>query len=314
MSGFQRLSLITALATYALIVIGGVVRASEAGLGCPDWPLCHGQATPLPQREVIIEYSHRAAALVVSLLVVATAVLAWRRYRGLPSLWAPSMLALGLLVAQVLVGGVTVLLELPAEIVALHLALAIMLLASLTVATVASWASRPGASLVAGNGSGLFGFAIVAAAATFGLIVTGAYVTGSDAGLVFTDWPLFNGQVIAEGGRLQQIHFLHRLAAAGVGLLLAFLAVSAWRQHRRSFLLMAPVAVALVLYLAQVMVGASNIWFRLDPVVRVAHLALAVALWTTLVALAAVSFRYGQQLAKAVAAPLGEQPGGIGWR
>jgi heme A synthase len=215
MTGFQRLFLVTVLATYALIVIGGVVRASESGLGCPDWPLCHGQATPLPQREVLIEYSHRAAALVVSLLVVATAVMAWRRYRSVPSVLVPSLLALALLVAQVLVGGVTVILELPAEVVALHLALAVTLLATLTVGAVASLVSRAAGPASAVNGNGLFGLALVAAVATFGLIVTGAYVTGSDAGLVFSDWPLFNGKVIAEGGRLHQIHFLHRLAAAG---------------------------------------------------------------------------------------------------
>jgi len=311
MTGFQRLCLVTALATYALIVLGGVVRASESGLGCPDWPQCHGQVAPVFQKEALIEYSHRAAALVVSILIAATAIMAWRRHRAVPSIFVPSSLALGLLIVQVLVGGVTVMLELPPEVVALHLALAIALLGILTIGSVTSFLPRATGTPNGGNISGLAAFA---ALATFGLIVTGAYVTGSDAGLVFSDWPLFNGKIIPEGGQLQQIHFLHRFAAAGVGFILALLATTVWRYRHRFPALIPALVVALVLYLAQVFVGASNVWFRLDPTVRVAHLALAVALWGTLVALATISFRSSQHWAKVASTPVPGQPGGMAWR
>src|SRR5512136_1079116 len=79
----RALALASVAATYLLIILGGLVRASESGLGCPDWPLCHGQAVPLSQLygQTLIEYSHRAVTTIVSLLVVITAVMAWRWFR-----------------------------------------------------------------------------------------------------------------------------------------------------------------------------------------------------------------------------------------
>ena len=62
------LSAATALSVFALIVLGGVVRVTGSGLGCPDWPLCHGGFLPPPELEAVIEYSHR---------LVASALLWW---------------------------------------------------------------------------------------------------------------------------------------------------------------------------------------------------------------------------------------------
>jgi len=70
--------------TYALVVLGGVVRVSGSGLGCPDWPLCHGRPYPPLELHAIIEYSHRTTASLASLLVVLTAaaaLMAWRQRR-----------------------------------------------------------------------------------------------------------------------------------------------------------------------------------------------------------------------------------------
>ncbi len=72
MRTFQRISLATAILTYALIVVGGVVRVTGSGLGCPDWPLCHGNVVPAARVDAIIEYSHRFVAGIVTLLTVAT--------------------------------------------------------------------------------------------------------------------------------------------------------------------------------------------------------------------------------------------------
>src|SRR5207237_6083152 len=76
MKGFRALSVATAVATYALVVLGGVVRVSGSGLGCPDWPLCHGRVLPPLDLHAIIEYSHRTAASLTSTLVVLTAAVA----------------------------------------------------------------------------------------------------------------------------------------------------------------------------------------------------------------------------------------------
>ena len=279
---------LTAIATYALIVLGGYVRATGYGLACPDWPLCHGELIPPLNTPVLTEYSHRLAAATVGLLVLGTAITAWRGHRENRLVLTGATLALLLLIAQVLMGGVTVNMELPDTIVALHLAIALILLAVLVTTAVGAFQEqRPAAnddSDPAGETSAtaFLPLASVAALATFTLIIIGSYVANSGASLVYPDWPLFNGKLVSAGGRLADLHYAHRLMAVVAGLLILAVAVHTWRRDRRP-LVLAVVALALVLYVAQVFVGASNIWFELPTSVRIVHLALASALWSALV-------------------------------
>src|SRR5438552_606147 len=130
MKAFRALSVATALVTYALVVLGGVVRVSGSGLGCPDWPLCHGRVLPPLDLHAIIEYSHRTAASLTSTLVVLTAAVAWMAWPNRRDLVVPATLAVSLLAVQaalafqVAVGAAVVTLHLPAVLRGLHLALA----------------------------------------------------------------------------------------------------------------------------------------------------------------------------------------------
>ena len=121
----QVTSLLTVLSVFALVVLGGVVRVTESGLGCPDWPLCHGKLLPPLEMTAIIEYTHRlVTSALVTPLVLLTCALVWLTQRHEGWLVVPATLAVGLLLAQALLGGVTVLTELPGGVVAAHLALA----------------------------------------------------------------------------------------------------------------------------------------------------------------------------------------------
>jgi cytochrome c oxidase assembly protein subunit 15 len=178
----------------------------------------------------------------------------------------------------VLVGAATVNTETAASVVALHLSIALTLLATLIVIAVAAF--RPeGREL---GWSALPVLSIATATAVFALVLSGAYVSQTGAGLVYPDWPLFDGRVVSAGGKLANLHYTHRLLAAFVGVLMVALVARSFRDDGRG-LARAIAAVALGVYIAQVLFGASNIWFDLATSVRIIHLALASALWAVLV-------------------------------
>jgi heme A synthase len=278
---FELFAITTVLLTYGLIVLGGAVRATDSGTACPDWPLCHGQVVPRLEGHVLVEYSHRLAASIVGLLIFAMAIWTWRRRRNDPLVGITAVAAVVLLVAQVLVGAATVNTETEASVVALHLSLALTLFATLIVLAIA--ATRRTAA------NGRFPvLPIAVAAGAFALIISGAYVSQEGAGLAYPDWPLFDGKLVSSGGRLADLHYAHRLLAGVLGVLVLALVLRT-RSERRTAVLMA-VGLALVLYVAQVLVGAANIWFELATSLRISHLALASALWGVLVFAAAWSY------------------------
>jgi heme A synthase len=277
------LSVLTVVCTYALIVLGATVRVTDSGLACPDWPRCHGQIIPPMETKVWIEFSHRLAAMSVGFLIVGLAGSVWLWHREKRSLVAAVTLAVVVLIVQVLLGGATVNMELPESIVALHLATALVLLSLLIVTSVLAldwWrlADRDETRASFGPFAPLLAATM---AGTFVLVIIGSYVANSGASLVYPDWPLFDGKLVSAGGRLADLHYAHRLMAAGVGLLLGVALVQAWRERMGVVPWLS--TGAFTLFTAEVFVGASNIWFDLPAEVRVAHLALAAAVWALLV-------------------------------
>src|SRR5687768_13713906 len=119
---------------FGLIVLGGVVRITGSGMGCGDhWPRCDGEWFPPLDLPTLIEIGHRWAAALVSLFVLAAAAVGLARHRREPALRTPATLAAVVLVVQVLLGAITVKLELPPWVIITHLANAMVLLALLVV-------------------------------------------------------------------------------------------------------------------------------------------------------------------------------------
>src|SRR2546429_9766142 len=174
----RRLAFLTAASAYLQIALGGVVRVTDSGLGCPDWPLCHGSPYPAADIHSIIEYSHRTVGAVTGVLLIVTVITAWlvfRRTRPLVAwLATASLLAIG---AEGALGGVVVANELAAWLVVVHLALAMIILGFLIATAVVS---LPSTSAVAD--ASFRRLAALAAAATYVLLLTGATGGASSGG------------------------------------------------------------------------------------------------------------------------------------
>jgi heme A synthase len=285
LTGFQKLCIITCVVVFGLIVVGGVVRSTDSGEGCPDWPLCHGRLIPENNKHTLIEYSHRATASVTGVLVLAITVWAWRAYRNVPRILYPAILALVLVVFQAGLGGAAVESDLAAEIVMVHLGTALCILALLVLIATTSIdletpLERPRVSVNTRR------LALLASAATLVLMLIGAYVAVADYALACSGWPLCNGEVVPSAHLASvQVIFGHRVVALVLGLVIVGLVWQVWRQRQQSPLALALVLTAALLYIAQVFIGAANIWTEVADEVSAAHLAFGTLLWLALAVL-----------------------------
>jgi len=236
----------------------------------------------------LIEFSHRLLAFAVILLTSATAIVAWLRHRGDRALLWSALAAVPLVLGQAVVGAIVVRTDLDPGWVTAHFALALILVADVVVLAVVATApaGRPQS-----DRSSFARLAVVTAVFTACLLLVGTYVRASGSQLVFTDWPLMDGRLVPTLGGAATAMFLHRVLAAASLLLTLWLAIRARTLPRRSRDLTALSTLALALFVAQVMVGAANVWTRLRPWAVVLHVALSVLIWATLVTLATLARR-----------------------
>lgn len=288
-----RLGVAASVATFALIVFGGIVRITGSGMGCgDDWPLCNGHVLPPMDLPTMIEYGHRLAALFVAVLVVAVAALAQMTRRLEPDLPEGAsgggkrlrglgLAAVVLLVVQILLGAVTVWLELPPTSVILHLGTAMLLLATLVVLT--SEAHRPGRSRRSDGASRMTWWTAVAG---FVVVLLGALTANLDAGFACQGFPLCNGRLVPDANPLVHTHWAHRLAAyALAGWTLALPVVLARRRPDAPEMRRAAVLASIVV-LVQIGIGAAMVLTGLEGSLRAAHVGLGAAVFVALVHLA----------------------------
>ena len=264
---YRRVAWAAAVACYALIVLGGVVRITGSGLGCGNhWPLCNGRLLPPLDLPTVIEYGHRLVAAAVTLLVVGLAVTsAWERREagsGKRETSAPGRtpyLALGLLVLQITLGAITVKLDLPPWTIILHLGTAMLLFATLLFST---RSSTPG--LRPGLGTAVVPVLVLCT------VLLGALTANLGAASACLGFPLCNGQVIPDGNRFQYIQWTHRLFAYALVIAALVWAVRSRRAGPRW---------VLALVLAQVGVAAGMVLGGLPEALRITHVAVGAAVW-----------------------------------
>jgi protoheme IX farnesyltransferase len=290
LSRFATLAVAAAIATYILIVVGGLVRATDSGLACPDWPGCFffNDWIPAADAHVWIEHTHRLiAALAVGPLIAAIGLITvFTKRRRDRVLLAAAVVAGVLVIIQALLGRQVVVEGLARELVTLHLAMALTVLAmTILIADRAAHGPFPG------RRSALpIPLITVTWVAVFAQMLLGSWVTGHNAGLVYEDFPLMNGSLVPEMVIPEQvIQFAHRAVAFALVFLVIWMAWAVRRStdERRPRLLATTAAVLIVV---QIGLGAGNIWSQLSAVFVVPHLAVgaglfAVVFWLLLVGL-----------------------------
>ncbi len=303
MKSLRILAVAAAAFAYALIVLGAVVRITGSGMGCGDnWPLCNGHLIPpLNDINTVLEWGHRQVAAALSVLTLLLALLAYLRRSepggaGPGGTLRPACMSVALLLVQVLLGAVTVWLELPPTIVMLHLGTAIALIAALTFTALRAGAAGapPVAAAVPRGG-------IIAAMAVGGVVILMGGITANlGAGPACQGFPLCSGQLwpsAAESG-LPHIHWTHRLLAYGLFFHLLGMGFG-FRNKGRHVRIQRGVWIALGVTVLQIIVAAVMVLALLPPVWRTLHVAAGTALWVVLVYLVWLASASGKPTADA---------------
>ena len=297
---------------YNLLVIawGAYVRASVSGNGCGShWPLCNGEVLPIgAQLKTLVEFAHRLTSGLSVVLIIALAGWAWRAYPRGHRVRRASLLAVGFIFTEALIGAGLVLFDLVAHntsvaralVMSGHLVNTFLLLASLVLA--AWWATGAPAIRLRGQGIVLQLFAL-GLCGTLLLAVSGAVTALGDT--------LFPARNLAEGLRqdlsptahfLMRLRLIHPALAVTVGAY-AVLAASYVSNFLRPVARVRRLTAVLVtLFLLQIGVGLLNVSLLAPVWLQLTHLLLADLLWLALVLTAAAALARTQEQARAVEA------------
>lgn len=268
-----------AVATWLLMAVGSATRVMNAGLACPDWPLCYGQLVPSQQMnlQVFLEWFHRLDAALIGLSTLAlVAITIWRR-SSLPA-WLPwaCLLALGLILFQGVLGGLTVTQLLRFDIVAAHLGTALLFFCTLLVM---------GVYLLPYQALGTSARLQTVGATAVILI----YLQSLLGGLVASRWAVHQ---CLGNSQLCRVMDSHLLAVIPATLSVLLLVVLAWRTPALHPSLKNLAALAGGLVSLQILLGVATLRLHLqvEPL-TVAHHTVAAALLASLVAFSALSVR-----------------------
>lgn len=268
-----------ALATLLLMAVGSATRVMNAGLACPDWPLCYGQLVPSKQMnlQVFLEWFHRLDAALIGLSAIALAALSWWYRRSLPN-WLPwaSTFALGLIVFQGVLGGLTVTEQLRFDIVTAHLGTALLFFTTLLVI---------GTALMPYKGTGAVGN-LPWVGLTAAILV---YLQSLLGGLVASRWALHQCFGVSQLCTVMNSHIAGVVPATLATLIVVYMA---WRTPALHPTLRQLANLAGGLVVLQILLGVATFWLHLqvEPL-TVAHQAVGAALLGALVAFTVFALR-----------------------
>ncbi len=280
-------AIFTAASTFVLLIVGGLVHGTGSSLACPDWPLCHGQFLPKMENGVLYEHSHRLVAGAVALLTCVLGVWIFfdERHRALRPL---AIAAPHMVLAQAVLGGLTVLYKLPKPITLSHLVLSMSFFSVLLVIAVRT---RPGAreaeakeAALPRNQWDLRAAVGLVCVAILGQIFLGGMVRHSMAGLACTTIPDCFGAYWppeSESAYGERLHMLHRYGAVVLTLLVFVHAALVIRRTPRGHVARRLAVAAPIVVLVQGTLGILSVTSLLHLHTVTTHLAVGAVLLAT---------------------------------
>jgi cytochrome c oxidase assembly protein subunit 15 len=289
--------------TLILIGAGGMVTSTGSGLAVPDWPNTYGQfmfTFPLEKMVggILYEHGHRMIASTVGFLTIILAVWTWKVDSRRWVRWL-GVSALGAVILQGLLGGITVLLLLPPPVSIGHAGLAQLffcITVSLALFTSQGWKSTTGAV----DDVMLRRVAVSTTVLIYCQILLGATMRHTAAGMAIPDFPLAFGHLVPPVWNTGiAVHFAHRVGAMIVTLAILATAGHVWYHHRSHRELVRPATTLVLLVLVQITLGAFVIWTGLQPIVNTLHVVNGALVLATSLVLSLRSFRGAFALADA---------------
>jgi heme A synthase len=276
--------------TYLLIVMGGVVCVTGSGLGCPDWPMCYGRIIPPVNMGAIVETMHRFLAALTSPLIVAAAVMGWRKH---PSIWwlsRPPAAAVALVLAVVVFGAFAVLTGLPPIIAAVDVGAALMVLALVLTTWAVARARRDDPALPdrLTFRTPFARLTLSALTAVFLVLVSGPLVADVGSIARCVGWPLYGAvEGAAEvGGALSPVR---RTLGVTAAVLIVAVMIQAWRLHRRHTAILRGATALAIALLVEATVGTLMPARGFTMSHGVFYVAAAAGVWASLVVLAVLA-------------------------
>jgi len=312
-AGLHRYAVLVACATGALVFAGGLVTSTGSGLSVPDWPLSFGQVMPVMRGGVLFEHGHRMLATTVGLLTIG--LMAWlMRSEPRARVRRLGVAAVGLVVLQGILGGVTVLLKLPPIISVAHAGTAelfLCLTAAIALVTSRGWIEEPPRRPDAGTPS-LRKLSAVTAGVVYAQILLGALVRHSGAGLAIPDFPLAFGRLVPPlDSPLVAYQFAHRVGALIASACLVWLVAQLLRAGGPAPALRLPALLLVALLALQIFLGAMTVWSRRAVIPTTLHLLSGALILVTTVVVALSTRRLlspGAAKSAAIGAALPETP------
>lgn len=286
---YKVVALLSLVVSFIQIALGGFVRASESGLGCPDWPLCHGKIIPPFEFHTLIEYSHRLNGSLLGILVAVLLILCIMRYRRDKQLMLANYAAFTLVVSAGILGGITVITELAWWIRLIHLGIAQFLAACLMYITY---------KFVFDNLSNNYSYLdpirawkwkkILCVSLVFLLIVSGSYMVGVGASSSCSSWPLCKGLSIPDGISYQ-VHMGHRYISVVTLAFVGYISIELMIHAKGNKLIKRVAHSALGLLGIQIILGAVTVWSGFSSHMKVTHLTVATLVWLSVILMSLVA-------------------------